>query len=90
MKAPTKTFRIYASYTYLQPSYDAYGFPEESPLINHDKAIKILLQEMGELVAEVTATDAEAVKPKLQRLISRNQHLVAIELHPGDEGIVEL
>jgi hypothetical protein len=89
MKAPFKQYRIFASYTYLQPSYDEFGFPEESPLINTDTTVNIMVQEMGEMVAEIMATDADDLQKKIQRLISRNQYLVTIELHP-DQAVVEL
>ena len=90
MKAPNKTFRIFADVDYLNPSYDEYGFLIEPNLINRDESLIIHPHEVGELIAEVTAPDADVVHQKVRRLAHSNRNIAILTLREGDIGVVEL
>lgn len=90
METTTKTYRIFADIDYLQPKFDDYGFPDNPPLLNHDPQITILSQDMGELMAEVSATDEQELHTRLNQLKTQNRNLALITLRDGDQGVVEL
>jgi len=90
MKAPNKTYRIFADVEYLQPSVDHFGFPDDPSILNHDPQIVVLSEEMGELIAEVIATDEQDLRSRILRMAKLNRNLATITLRAGDQGVVEL
>jgi hypothetical protein len=85
-----KTFRVYAQIQYRDPKFDEHGFPCNKKLQNHNPHLRIISEEMEELVAEVEAEDLPDVERKLVLLRRDNLHVMHFATDEPGCSVVEL
>lgn len=76
-----KIFRIEAVVFYWHPKFDSFGFPDNMKLDCNDDDITILVDDYGELIAEVMAHNEMEVKYKFVIVTANNHQVKRIHLN---------